>query len=336
MAASNRFSATALVALAAGTLGLSAVAVAQAAAIDPAAIWTAQWENASISSGAITDRLYTNGLRLGWTSPTDDVPVAVRSLGQSLYGDGQQRLTFGLLQQIYTPVATQLRVPPPTDRPYAAILMGSVGLVQDSANVRNQIVVGLGMIGPAALGGPVQNGFHDVIGQGHNLGWPHQIANEPLAELTASRTWRLPLGQAGQWETDALPNLTVGFGNLRLYGQGGMTMRLGQGLNTDFGVARVLPGMSGGDAYLPADFAWYVFLGADGQAVARDITLDGSDMVAGPSVAHKPWLGEAQAGFAVMGYGMRLSYTHIVQTQQFQRQKGGLHQLGSLALSAKF
>ena len=79
-----------------------------------------------------------------------------------------------------------------------------------------------------------------------------------------------------------------------------------------------------------------MFLGADGQAVARDITLDGIDIGAGPSVAHKPWLGEAQAGFAVMGYGMRLSYTHIVQTQQFQRQKGGLHQLGSLALSAKF
>ena len=336
MAVSHRFPITAVVALAAATLGLCAVAVAQTATIDPSAIWTVQWENAAISTGAVTDRLYANGARLGWTSPTADVPAAVQGLGQTLFGDGQQRLTFGLLQQIYTPVATQLRIPPPTDRPYAAVLMGSVGLVQDSANVRNQLSLGLGVIGPAALGGPVQNGFHDIIGQSHNMGWPRQIANEPLAEVTGSRTWRQPLGHVGGFETDALPNVTVGLGNLRIYGQGGMTLRLGQRLGTDFGVARVLPGMSGGDAYLPTDFAWYVFLGADGQAVARDITLDGNDFVAGPSVAHKPWLGEAQAGLAVMAYGMRLSYTHIIQTQQFQRQKGGLHQLGSLALSARF
>jgi len=37
-----------------------------------------------------------------------------------------------------------------------------------------------------------------------------------------------------------------------------------------------------------------------------------------------------------MVYGARLTYTHVVDTQQAQHQKGGLHQLGSLALSVRF
>jgi hypothetical protein len=37
-----------------------------------------------------------------------------------------------------------------------------------------------------------------------------------------------------------------------------------------------------------------------------------------------------------MAFGTRLTYTQVVQTQQAQHQKGGLHQLGSLALSVRF
>lgn len=303
---------------------------------DPRAIWTVQGENASITSANLTDRYYTNGLRLGWTSPTGALPDALAQFGQRLLGDGQQRMTLGLTQQIYTPLATQLAIPPPTDRPYAGVLMGSIGLVHDSAGARTELGLALGLIGPAALGRQVQNGFHSIISQNGNRGWGRQIANEPLVQATASRTWRQNLGNADGLEIDALPNLAIGVGNLRLYGQAGMTFRIGQGLGNDFGVARILPGLSGGDAHLPADFAWYVFVGGDGQAVARDITLDGNDFTSGPSVRRSLFVGELQGGLAVIGWGLRLSYTHVLQTQTFKGQRGGLHQLGALAVSARF
>jgi hypothetical protein len=35
-------------------------------------------------------------------------------------------------------------------------------------------------------------------------------------------------------------------------------------------------------------------------------------------------------------YGARLTYTQVFQTQEFQHQKGGLHQFGSFALSVRF
>lgn len=120
-------------------------------------------------------------------------------------------------------------------------------------------------------------------------------------------------------------------------GPAAMGMQVQSGFHDhDFEVPRLPPGLSGGNAFVPSDFAWYVFAGADGQAVARDATLDGNSFIASASVRRTPFVGELHAGFAVMAHGIRLTYSHTVQIQQFQHQKGGLHQLGSLTLGVRF
>jgi len=73
---------------------------------DPSAILTIQDENSSISAAKLTDRFYTNGLRVNWTSPTGEVPGFLSRLANSLWGNGQQRIGFGISQQIYTPADT--------------------------------------------------------------------------------------------------------------------------------------------------------------------------------------------------------------------------------------
>ena len=87
---------------------------------------------------------------------------------------------------------------------------------------------------------------------------------------------------------------------------------------------------------MASGFGWYVFAGAGGRAVARDITLDGNTWRDSRSVKLRPFIGLADAGVALLAYGARLSYTHVVETQDFKKQKGGLHQFGSLALSVRF
>ncbi len=304
---------------------------------DPTSIWSIQDENATISTARLTDRYYVNGLRLGWTSGTEGVPDVLASAGRVLWGDGQQRISFTLSQQIFTPAATEARIPPKGDEPYAGVLLGNFSLITDKADSRSTMTASLGVVGPWALGREVQNGFHDAISQGHNNGWSTQLHNEPAVEFLSSRTWRLPTGEVGGLETDALPELAGGVGNVRIYAQAGVAFRVGQGLDSDYGVPRVSPGPSGGDAFTPTrPFAWYVFAGADGQAIAHDITLEGNDFRSSPSVTLKPFVGEAELGFAIMAYGARLSYTQVIQTQTFRHQKGGPHQLGSLALSVRF
>jgi lipid A 3-O-deacylase len=319
------------------TLVLPAIAAHAQPAPDPSSIWTLQDENASISAGKPTDRLYVNGLRLGWTSPTGQVPNFLADLGRSLWGSGQQRIALDLTQQMYTPIGTSSPVPNPSDRPYAGLLLGNITLLSDTEDTRSVLTLSLGLVGPASGAEQLQNSFHDLIGQTHALGWSHQIGNTAAVELLHERVWRLPMGTVAGLETDALPALTVGVGDLRDYVQTGVTFRFGQGLDSDFGVPRVRPGLSGGDAYMPTrPFAWYVFAGADGQAVGYDLLLQAQPFRGGPHVSTVWDVAELQGGFAVMAYGMRLTFAYVAQTQEFTGQSGGLHQFGSASLSFRF
>jgi lipid A 3-O-deacylase len=304
---------------------------------DPAMIITLQDENASISSNRLTDRFYTNGLRLGWTSPTGQVPDILASLGHSVWGDGLQRISLDLSQQIYTPANTNADPANPKDRPYAGYLSANLSLISDTDTTRSVLMLSLGVIGPASGGEAIQNGFHDLIGQGHDRGWGQQIGNVPAVELLHERTWRVPIASFAGLETDALPALTVGLGDVRDYLQVGGTVRIGQGLGSDFGVPRIRPGLSGGDAYTPTrPFAWYLFAGVDGQAVGYDLLLESSPFRGGPHVDAIWDVGEFQAGAAIMAFGVRFTMAYVVQTQEFQGQRGGLHQWGSASVALRF
>jgi lipid A 3-O-deacylase len=321
----------------AALLVLPAIPARAQPAADPLSIWTLQDENASISAGHPTDRFYVNGLRLGWTSPTGAVPNFLADLGNTLWGGGQQRVAIDLAQQIYTPADTAAVVPNPHDRPYAGVLLGNFSLMSDGDDTRSVLTLSLGLVGPWSGAEQLQNGFHDLIGQNQTNGWGSQIQNVPAVELLHERTWRLPMGTVAGMETDALPSLTIGLGDLRDYLQTGVTFRFGQGLESDYGVPRFRPGLSGGDAFTPTrPFAWYIFAGADGQAVAYDMLLQTSLFRGGPHVSSVWDVAEMQGGFAVMAYGMRLTFAYVAQTQEFNGQTGGLHQFGSASLSFHF
>jgi len=306
---------------------------------DSKSIFTIQVENDAVSTfKGTSDQYYTSGLRLGYTSGTNAVPEFLSGIGRAVWGDGVQRVSFDLSQSIFTPRNTQLSRPDPRDRPYAGYLNATLGLLHDTDETRSLLALSLGVVGPAALGRVVQNGFHDIIGDTPNRGWSSQLKDEPAIELLAERTFRLPITRFRGLETDALPAITAGVGTVRDYVQAGVSFRLGQGLESDFGVPRIRPGMSGSDAYTPnRPFAWYVFAGADGQGIARDVFLDGSTFRGrSPSVDKRPYLGEVQLGAAAMFHGVRITYTQTWQTESFKGQKSGLFNFGSLALSARF
>ena len=317
---------------------VAATAEAQDLPEDKTPIWTLQDENSSISTGSLKDRFYTNGLHLGYVSGTDGVPDFLMPVAHALWPQGGQfRFAASLTQQLYTPSETTTVYLPKGDEPYAGLLYGNFALYRDVQESRSIIGLSLGVVGPLSGAQQLQNGFHNLIGQRGAAGWGTQLHNEPLVELTSARTYRLPMGKIGDFETDALPDLAVGLGNLRIYAQTGVLFRIGQGLDSDYGPPRLFPGPTGGDAFVPTrPFAWYVFAGGDGQGVLRDMTLDGNDFSPGPSVSLNPYVGEIEAGVTLIAFGARLTYTQVMQTQTFQHEKGGPHQFGSLALSVRF
>ncbi len=330
--------------LIAGLLAASAIALAAGSAWadepppDPHAIWTFQDENASITSANLPDRYYVNGLLLGYTSPTEDVPDFASRIGRDLWGDGRQRVSVNIGQSIYTPADTTSGHPPAGDRPFAGVLTADFALLQDTMTTRSILGLDVGLVGPDAGGQLVQNGFHSIIGQKGTRGWgTYQIQDEPVAEFVSARIWRLSTGTLGGLETDVLPDLSVGLGNLRIYAMTGGVIRIGQGLQSDFGVPRVFPGPSGGDAYTPvAPFDWYAFVGAHGEGVAHDMLITGNNFRNSPAVSLVPLQGELEIGLAMILDGVRISYTQAFQTAEFRTQRAGLHQFGSLAASFRF
>jgi lipid A 3-O-deacylase len=303
---------------------------------DPGTIVTLQTENDAVGR---TDRNYTAGLRLGMMLPTGELPGVLSDLDHSIWGDGSQRLYLDISQSLFTPKNTVTATPDPKDRPYAAVLMGRLGLVHTTDQAQTVLGLGLGVLGPSAEGEQLQNGFHNLINDAISNGWHAQIKNMPVVQILGARTWRLPLLPApvAGLELDALPSVSGAVGTLRDYAQVGFQLRAGQGLDSDFGPPRISPGLTGTDAYTPTrPFVWYLFAGADGQAVAWDATLDGNPFQSGPHVSRQPFVAEMEAGIVMIAYGLRFSYTQVVQTQEFHGQHGGLFQFGSFSVAARF
>jgi hypothetical protein len=303
---------------------------------DASTITTLQLENDSLSG---TDRFYTSGVRLGVTLPTGDLPQFAQNFGHWLWGDGLQRIAFDLSQNMFTPRVTQDTNPDPRDRPYAAELLGTASLIQDTDRTRNIVSLGVGAIGPPALGEEAQNAVHRVIRAKSAKGWDFQLPGQPDVQLTADRIWRVPLTSPDRpIEIDMLPEATAGAGTSRIYGQGGIQFRIGQGLDADFGAARIRPGLSGSDAFnTTRRLAWYLFAGADAQAVAWDETLNGEPFANTRHVPRSPLVGEFEVGLVVIiANDIRASFTQVWQTHEFYGQYGHLFEFSSAALSIKF
>lgn len=306
--------------------------------VDPGPIWTVRTENDKFSTvPGGTDRYYTAGNQVAYTSSPNAVPQAVSDFGRYLFGGGTTWLGVSVGQALYTPANTSLIHPDTSDRPYAGYLAATVSIIQDVEDTRNVVGMSVGVIGPSAGGRLIQNGFHVLIGSAQVHGWAAQLHDEPALQFTASRIWRKRLVAVGPVEADLLPAVTLGVGTVRDYAQVGGRLRIGHGLARDFGPARLTDGPSGEDAYLSGDgLGYYAFVGVSGQAIARDAFLDGTLSGRSPHISRRPLMADFEGGLAVLWRGTRISYTHTWQTDAFRGQKVGLFNFGSIALSTRF
>ncbi len=288
-----------------------------------------------------TDRWYSNGMQASWRSPAGALPAPLAwldgTLGAAL-GPGESRWGFSLGQTIFTPRDTRRRDPDVLDRPYAGHLFAAIGLDRVSDRQFTSLELQIGVVGPSSLGRQVQDGVHDILGDRRPRGWRYQLRDEPVVDLIAERRWRLPLGELAGVESDAVPAVAVSLGNGNLHGSLGGMLRVGQGLAADFGPSRIRSAQSGGTVLRPTgrEFGWYLFAGIEGRAVGRDITLDGNTWRDSRSVRGRPVVADAQFGAALLWRAWRLSYTHVLRSEEFYGQRGGVQQFGSINLAFRF
>ncbi len=319
-------------------LAFTPAAKAQATPLnDPDSIVTLQIENDAFSIPG-TDRYYTSGERLGYVTPTGAVPGFVSEFGHAVFGEGAQRMEIDVQQEIFTPADTQAYDPNPDDRPYAGHLAIDAELIQDTETTRSLAEITGGVIGPDSLGQSVQNGFHSIIGDTPSRGWHYQLKNEPTLDFTGGRIWRADLVQFGDSGigVQALPQVMAQVGNTEIYAQAGAILRVGSGLDSDFGPAVMQPAMSGTDAYTPTQpFVWYIFGGALGRVVAHDTLVQGNNFQSSRGVSLEPLQGDAEIGGAIILFGLRVTATEIFETAEFHHEAPAF-QYGSVAISSRF
>jgi hypothetical protein len=128
-------------------------------------------------------------------------------------------------------------------------------------------------------------------------------------------------------------------GNVYTYLAAGYTLRLGEGLGSDFNHSRIRPGLPVWSWGTPADgFNWHVFASAEGRLVGRNIFLDGNTFRDSHSVSKKPLVGDFEIGFTVSWDILRpisVTYRHLVRTPEFDGQRG-IDNIDSLNIAVSF
>lgn len=303
-------------------------------------IWTFVNENDFYSRGN-TDKHYSNGLRFGYMSADGGAPQRFYDISPEVplfSANAARRLGFSIGHNLYTPEDKTRANPDLRDRPYAAFLYAGFAMQSELPNRLDTIELDIGVVGPAAMGEAVQNNWHGAIGVNEAKGWDYQLKNEPGIALIYERKWRYaqPIPIWDGLGIDFIPHVTASLGNVFTYGGFGGIVRLGDDLGVDFGPPRIRPALPGSGSFRPVDsFAWYLFAGAEARAVARDITLDGNTFTNSRSVDKNILVGDFQLGLAVVFESIRVSYTQVLRTKEFQDQRRPDF-FGSLSISARF
>ena len=289
-----------------------------------------------------SDQNYTNGARISYVTPRNEITkvgrFARRNLGWLTDADDWYG-TVALGQNIYTPEDLSLRPPDPDDRPYAGFLYVSFGIAADRGDRLDTIALDLGVVGPAAQADDSQRIIHDLFGFNDPKGWDYQLENEPGVRLLYERKYRfgydfdLPVFNLA---VDAAPHYALALGNVDTSAAAGLTVRVGDKLRDNYGPPRVRPALAGPGFYeADSGFGWYLFAGAEGRVVGRNIFLEGNTFRDSPSVDPHRLVADLQAGVALQFGGYELSYTHVFRSPEFEGDDG-FNDFGSLTLSAKF
>lgn len=303
-----------------------------------------------VFGGRRQDQNYTGGTVLTAQSPNLDsfddpcLPAPLRWVNRALTGlqpggAEQRNVVYGLRQLIFTPGDRTRTDPIADDRPYAGMLLLSVGFHGRNGAALAATHLRLGIVGPAAQAERVQNFYHDALGLQRFQGWSNQLHNEPVVQLVHERMHRWSSEQPERgWGTDLIGHWGASLGNLATYVNAGAEWRLGWRIPDDFGSTPVRPA---GENSAPivagsrSDATAHFFLTVDARGVLHDISLDGNSFGSSQRVDRRPWVADVGLGIALMRGHWKLALARYYRTREFVTQKD-LPAFGSITISRRF
>jgi len=303
--------------------------------------WSVQLENDLLSGG--DDRFYTSGLEINRTK-RDSPPQWLDNISHKLpffiesedKGGG-----YSIGQKIFTPEDISISEVIEDDRPYAGWLYGSASIAsvfKNEADYRavNAYEFTVGIVGPSSQAGSFQEEVHRMTGSETAEGWDNQLHDELGLMATYVRKHEHFRNLNNGLEYSWSPHTVVALGNVYTYAGAGMMFRFGDNLKADFGAPNIDPGFPGTAYFSPKKGQnWYFFGGLETRAVAYNIFLDGNTFKDSHSVDKEPLILDAQLGVSYQRNNVRLSYSHVLRSKEFEDQDKYAN-FGSLNVSYYF
>jgi hypothetical protein len=302
-----------------GVAWLAAVAVAGAApavrAQQPVAVrvssendaflfWRPPWER--------TDHEYTSGARGSLHYPGRSRLLPVDRIRRVCGGDACRSHSYALGQEIYTgePPATAGVEPAehPSRRTNAAWLYVEAAERDSTGRDVTDITLRVGVVGPPALGKPMQEFFH-VIGPEYPLpvDWSTQLPFEPGFVATVARSRRVA----------AWPQAERVGASLAAHGSASVgTIRTGASAGVRADVIVALRPAQGGARWPRVAAA----LDVTGHGVLRDEFLDGTFFRSSPSLPKHPAYGQGRATLELRWSRVSLGYAVVRTGPQYDGQ----------------
>jgi lipid A 3-O-deacylase len=341
-----------------GVLCMMAAAVSTSAQDQvPAGSWTFQWENDLFAKDR-NDRYYTNGLRFLYARPArllakeNDARLLSRytrmtgdwmcSWQSCEHGAAKAMAITHLGQNMYSPQDLTRSTFNPDDRPYAGWLyLGQRTQLFDlpdelfDASRMQTLDVLVGVVGPSAGAGKVQEEWHHLVNATDPKGWATQLRDEPgiVVMYTAMRRYSLTT------LADALPYWRVSVGNVNTHAAVGGQVRFGRDLSGFGHFDPIAPsnvrnreamdmkaaGERGAPSSARSDSPLYVFAAVEARVVARNIFIDGNtfrDYPRTSAISRRPLVGDFTLGFsAKLPRDFRVTYGHTWRSREFDNDR---------------
>lgn len=259
------------------------------------------------------ERWYTSGVFARWalaSDPTDlDARLSAAWCANVIGCDAGARTArvWSIGQAMYTPAYLGTTAPQPYDWPYAAALSATLSSVVYGERTRQSLGLSLGVIGPAALGEPVQNAVHQIINNPPPLGWGLQVRAQPVLEFNWSGMMATPISPG---RTDLVSRALVQLGN--------PVTQAGVGAIVRAGALPQGPEWPGEMALSRRPQGLHVYAGAQVRGVARNILIDGATYGYDSLIQHRPWVAEAIGGASwAFDKAWSVDYSLSVRTVEF-------------------
>ena len=297
--------------------------------------------------GRGTDQNYTSGVRLSYMDVNKRFPAYAERLEQYIPTfeiNKTSSVFYSLGHNLYTPDDITMVAQDPNDRPWAAYLYGSMGMVTITDNHIDEVEASIGVIGPMAMGEQIQKFIHENISDSPKpMGWDNQLKNEPAIMLAWQRRWPEYGAQdlTNNLRVGASPHVGLTVGNVYTHASAGFNVWLNPKTERWQDLpSRVRPAIPGtGFFEIPSTdgrwWSWSLFGGVEGRAIARNIFLDGNTFRSSHDVNKKNFVADFNVGAAITVDQYRFSYTLNYRTREFDGQDSG-DAFGALSFNYRF